>query len=414
MNNEFNENDNIKTVENGDDNIYSASASSSQTRRTVDLSAYGSTRTKRVHERTMSKLEKSKRRSKILYIVANVVLSILLVVSSVTFTGISLLNSQMLKSNQIDAEEQGDFADLITSQNPNVAYFLVCGVDLSESLTDIIMVVCYDLANNKVNVLQIPRDSYMGTDYNSGKLNAVYGSAKKGESRIKALIRCINKRFGLPIDHYATVTIKGTEKIIDIAGGVEMKLDRAFRLVDDTGEHDVSKYFEAGDVTFDGQWGTAFIRHRASYDAGDTARVRAQRKFYAAFMKKMIALDFGQITSIITQCASEISSDLELGQMLGYAQKMKDLKLSDVNIVTVPGEADEFYAPTGYASYFSIHVNEYCKLINDQFRPYETEALTPDDLDIPELAENHSDDYSWITSGGTLDDFDTENQKNDD
>lgn len=375
----------------------------------VNLSQYSDgNRASRAHKKAKTELDKIKKRSKVTYIITNVALSLILVISTVLFVGTSVLGKAILKNNQIDSAENGNFESLLTSANENVTYFLICGVDLSESLTDVIMVACYDLANNKINILQIPRDTYVGSDYKSGKINSVYESARDGESRIKSLIRCINSKFGLPIDHYATVTIQGTEKIIDIAGGVDINLDRPFTLVDDTGSHDVKKYFEAGDNHFDGQWGTAFIRHRASYDAGDTARVRAQRKFYAAFMKKMISLDFGKITSIVTQCADQVSTDLTLGQMLGYAQKFKNLKMTDVSIVTVPGEADEFTPDTGYASYFSVHKSELCKLLNDQFRPYETNALTVDDLDLTELTDTNSSDYDQILSGGTLDDFDTE------
>ena len=365
---------------------------------------------------------KKKKKVNVRLLVTNIILSIVLVFSSVIFVGASVLNSQLLINNDIDSQESEGFKNVVVSPNENVVYFLVCGVDLSEDLTDIIMVVCYDLANNNANILQIPRDTYVGRDrdgtekyYATGKINEIYGKPYKGESKIKALMRCINDRLGLPIDHYATVTIKGTEKIIDIVGGVDIKLERTFNLVDDTTSPQQKKTFEAGEVHFDGQWGTAFVRHRASYDQGDLGRQKAQRSFYAAFMKKLISLDFGQITNIVTQCAKEVSTDLTLGQMLGYAQKMKDLSLKDVSIMSVPGQSpsiSEARANVGLGySYYSIHKEQYVKMINDYFRPYDEEALSVDDISIPQIHSSYNTGYDDFLERGELDSFDTQKPK---
>lgn len=356
-----------------------------------------------------TKAKKKKANKKLL--VTNIVLSVLLVLSSIMFVGATFLDSRLLKKSNIDQEENGKFESVIESPNENVSYFLVCGVDLSENLTDVIMVVCYDLANNQASILQIPRDTFITSDDGranaSNKVNAIYGNARKGESKIKALMRCINSKFGLPIDHYATITIKGTEKVIDIAGGVDITLERSITLIDDTTKPQQKKTFEAGDVHLDGQWGTAFIRHRSSYAQGDLGREKAQRSFYAAFLKKMISMDFGQITSVVTNAANEVSTDLTLGQMLGYAQKMKDLKLSDVQIFSVPGQGCYY---NGY-SFYSVHKSELVTMINDHFLPYDEDGVKSSDLGITELHSSFSDGYDSFLQGGDLSEFDTKAEK---
>ena len=70
----------------------------------------------------------------------------------------------------------------------DVVNILVCGIDYEEGraysndassndgMTDMIMYVNFDVKNKKINMLQIPRDVYVGTDYNTGgtgKINAV-------------------------------------------------------------------------------------------------------------------------------------------------------------------------------------------------------------------------------------------------
>lgn len=386
----------------------SAKLSSHSAAESRDISSHSSGEVD-LMSRSRGSLKQKKRRMRI---ACNVILSIVLALSTLTFTLSTLAGSKLLHNQNIDEDESGKFEEINYSLNENVAYILVCGVDLSENLTDVIMLACYDLANNNVNVLQIPRDTFVGTDVPTGKVNAVYGHARDGESKIKALMRCINQKFGLPVDHYATVTIKGTERIIDIIGGIDIHLERRFKLVDDTGKKDVKKVFEAGDVHLDGQWGTAFIRHRASYDQGDMGRIKAQRSVYAALLKKMTTLDFGQIASLVTQAAGEISTDLTLTEMLGYAQKMRELKLTDVNIMSVPGTAG-YYSPTGQSlSYYSADKTKLCAMLNEYFRPYESTTITPADLEITQLHSGSGDSYyNEFLAGGNLTDFDTEKPK---
>ncbi len=355
---------------------------------------------------TIGNKAKNKKSKKHL-IITNIMLSILLVISTISFTATALLESEILKDNDIDSQEEvGQFEDIMVSPNANVSYFLVCGVDLSENLTDIIMVVCYDTANNEASILQIPRDTYVG-DVPSGKINAVYGNPRDGESKIKALIRCINSKLGIPIDYYATVTISGTEKVIDIMGGVDIKLDRDYTLVDDSRKPEVKKSFEAGKVHLDGQWATALLRHRKSFDQGDIGRLKNQRAVYAAILKQLTSISFSEITSIVTNCMDDVSTNLSLGKALGYAKIVNQLALDKVEIMTLPGQT----ATIGGLSCWVCHKQETVDMLNEYFRPYDETLLTTGDLEILDYAErgsSYDNGYMNWLDDGSLDNFDRE------
>ena len=356
-------------------------------------------------------------KSKKLLILSNVLISLLLVVSIVSFTATAFLESSFLKNSSIDAKETNDkYESIKTSVNENVSYFLICGVDLSENLTDIIMVACYDLANNEMNILQIPRDTYVG-DVPSGKINAVYGHPRTGESKIKALIRCINKNFGLPIDHYATITVKGTEKVIDAMGGIDITLDRdyvgKYHLVDDSRKPEQYKELRKGKVHLDGQWATALIRNRKNTyvngvrDGGDFGRLQNQRAVYAEILKKLTNVSFGEVTSIVTNCMNDVSTDLPIGLALGYAEKANNLKLDKVNIMSLPGQSQYI----NKLSCWACHKQETVDMINKYFRPYETTKLSTSDisiLDYSQVTSKYSKDYGTVIDGGSLSNYDRE------
>lgn len=104
---------------------------------------------------------------------------------------------------------------------PRAVTALVCGLDESESLTDVIMVAMLDTGTKKVEVLQIPRDSYVGLSrYPTGKINSVYGSSgghKKGINNLKDEVSAMLK---LDIDYYAFINLSTLRSVVDDVGGV--------------------------------------------------------------------------------------------------------------------------------------------------------------------------------------------------
>lgn len=371
---------------------------------------YSSTGGNGIDLNSMSRKARKKKVS-VPLIVTNVFLSLLLVFSTVVFCGTTYLGKSLADRDKIDTHEQDDFENIMVSTDENVAYFLVCGVDLSENLTDIIMVVCYDLKAKKVNILQIPRDTFIGTDVPTGKVNAVYGHPRTGESKIKCLMRRINTEFGLPLDYYITVTIKGTEKIIDAMGGVDINLKRSYTLIDDTTSPQTKKYFETGKQHLSGQWATALIRHRSSYDQGDMGRIKAQRSVYAAIMKKMINIDAVQMFNIVKDCMNDVSTNLTVGQALGYAKEARSLSLKKVKVMSIPGQSG-YYNPTGAQtlSYYSVHKDKFVQMLNLYFLPYRNTPITAEDIEVRELHSSYEEGYDGFLEGGSLDTFDNDNE----
>lgn len=361
-------------------------------------------------------------------ITLNVVLSIVLIVSLLGSVAFTLLDTSLLE-NSTNANETGDFEELVASSSEDVSYILVAGTDLSEKLTDIMMVCCYDLKNNQMDILQLPRDTYIDDiNYGYGKLNSIYGHPREGEAPVKALIRRINSDFALPIDHYITVTIPGFRKIVDALGGVEMTFTRSYTVEDsrptDKGGKAVNIKIAQGasksnpiTVRLKGYEAEGFVRHRNSYAMGDLDRVEAQRKFYAAFAKEVKNIEFSELKEIVSECMSDISTDLTLGQMLGYVEKAHSIDLEKIAIEAVPGSSTDpqhyFSAKPGWPklSYFSVDKGKLVDLLNEKFRPYETELLTKSDLGISGIPGYKGYDYFDDSNGDSFSDINGDTKK---
>lgn len=347
---------------------------------------------------------KSKRKKfrKTVNIVASIVLAFSVLLTTVMGAGIWVLGQDINDDSEI---EEGDFEELMVSSDSNVSYILVVGVDPQETLTDIIIIACIDHQKNTLNFLQIPRDTYIGDDVPTKKINAVHGNPRKGEARINALRRRLSSYFGIPLDHYVKFTIKGFSNVIDALGGVTVNIE-----TNNTKGIDIMNPFNKkherigpGVTTLTGPQAVGFVRKRTGvkdgYVKGDIDRIEAQREVYVALAKKLQAMSSTQMMTIAKNCYSEIATDMSIGQILGYAGEVRDIPMDSMGIYAVPGQFDNYNG----LSMWSPHKQEYVNLFNTYFNPYGL-PMTVDDIQMIELHKRlgHSTKESEVEQGGAL------------
>ncbi|MEG2038554.1 MAG: LCP family protein, partial [Oscillospiraceae bacterium] len=142
-------------------------------------------------------------------------------------TGVVLCTSAAayaIKTKYIPPVVSGDTASGNEQSAPlekDVVRVLVAGIDDTGMLTDVIMVGMFDVKSNTASVLQIPRDSFVGNIYPTGKINSVYGHPmiyEKGDG-MQELKAVIMQQFKLPIDYYASISLASFREIINSMGG---------------------------------------------------------------------------------------------------------------------------------------------------------------------------------------------------
>ena len=332
--------------------------------------------------------------------------SILLIIVSVCTVGvIGLLNWRPLIGDDSTIDPNITTPDTIKEKSVN---FLLCGIDFEEGtarghLTDIIMVVNFDVAGNKVNILQIPRDTLVGDDETpTGKINAVYGrSSSYGENGMAGLASVINEMLGITIDHYATVTMTAFRNVVDGLGGVEVDVPQTINLDGVT--------IQAGKQTLNGKQAEKFVRVRYGgglYDGSDTTRVKMQRIFLAALAKELTEVSSGELVGLITKVIGDVTTDMSVGEVINFAGVMQKVDLSNMSIAMLPGQAD-YYQTSSYGSQsvYYLHLNETLQLVNKYFRTYQ-DPLTPEDLNIIEYSgtkvdynDDNENDFQEIIDG---------------
>lgn len=334
--------------------------------------------------------------------VVNVVASIVLTVSillTVLMGGYLSLSGFKLGGLSANEDESGKFDPLTVSSNSGVSYILVLGVDPKGLLTDIIAVACMDHEKNTVNFLQIPRDTFAGDDVPTCKINAVYGNPRKGEARINALRRRISSLFGIPLDHYVLFTIKGFINVIDALGGVTINIEQKNGIEIMDPETLVWERIGPGWVTLTGHQATGFVRKRTGisdgYLKGDIQRIEAQRLVYVALAKKLKSMSLSQMFSVANKCYKEVSTDMSINTILGYATEVRAVNMDQMGIYALPGQN----ASRNRLSMWSPHKAEYVELFNQHFNPYNA-PITEDDIKLTEIHTTYQP--SGVEQGGSL------------
>jgi len=279
-------------------------------------------------------------------------------------------------------------------QAEKVTYFLLLGVDDSSLLTDCIWIMCWDHVANSVNVMQVPRDTYVGSPDSPypHKINAVYGNPRtvkwcdtcglspdesersKGEhtvcgtelvsrkeSHVSALIRVINNRLGLPIDHFVIFNFHGFAKIIDTMGGVDIHLEYTVK--------DSAIYLPPGDHHLTGWPAVDFMRSRKGFANGDIGRVSNQRILIDALMQKALDMDLASMLDVVITCANAecFQTDLSLAEIKDMAVSARSLSVDKLTMVTMPGY-DHWVRPN--PSYYVCNETLTAEMINEYLLPY--------------------------------------------
>lgn len=288
-------------------------------------------------------------------------------------------NSYELNSNAGEIDDKRDFTNdqIIEGQ-----FTVLClGFDETRSNSDVIMLFHFDIINDKINILQIPRDSFVPdfTNSETGKINSVYTLGDENLIPIQRVVDAVRDTFGIPIDRYIATGCDDIVDMVDIIGGIPINLPEQVI-------YSYDKVLYPGEQVLNGEQAELFVRARKGYNEGDIGRVKAQRIFLAAAMEK--ALDLGpiQLTKFLTEVYNKgyIGTDLTLQEMSILSDFGSSIDLDDVTVHMVPGEAT-YYGD--YYSVWSIHKNATIDVINEYFRPYQPE-LSYDSLSITELIES--------------------------
>lgn len=254
--------------------------------------------------------------------------------------------------------------------------FLLTVPDQASGNGDTIMVVTYDVPNQKVGMLSIPRDTLVNEK--NPKINS---SLVPG---IDNLERVVSDLVGFPMDFYVLLDLDAFVEIVDAVGGVDF--DVPVEMYYDDPAQDLHIHYQPGMQHLSGQQALEVCRFRhnadgTGYPLGDVQRAETSRNMMLTVARKVMSLDgltnIGEFIDIVER---NIETNLTARDLTWFAAKGMGLNLSTgITGGTLPGDGNASYKGTNYC--YELYPQESLDIINQLVNPY-TEPLTMEDVHI--------------------------------
>ena len=269
-----------------------------------------------------------------------------------------------------------------TEYKGDVVNVLVCGIDYEEGraysgdgsndgMTDMIMYVNFDVANHKINMLQIPRDTYPGEEYkhgNTGKINAV----ALHNDGIGSLMELIYEQYKLPVDYYVTIDMQSLKEIVDLFGGIEVYIPKDISYKGST--------LEQGYRNLDGEAAEFFVRNR-NYAQADIARLDMQRYFYQGLFARIRTANVWDLAKLAPVALKYVETNIPMDELISMGVSFLQVDSANIMMCKLP----TYSAAQRYndQSHLICDVAKTTDLLNEYFRTYGGPVY---ELDVPTLA----------------------------
>lgn len=261
---------------------------------------------------------------------------------------------------------------------------LVVGTDIASNSTDTMMLVSYDVTNQRATVMSIPRDTLVNP-FGTGRytrINSVYAAYGRGEDGMTALTNEVAELVGFMPDYRVFINWELVGQMVDAIGGVEY--DVPFHMEYDDPAQNLHIYVEKGLQVLDGEHAMQLVRWRKNNpgvasgggDGSDLTRLQVQQGFLKATLKQTLQIkNVTKISELATLFSEHVESDLSLENLLWFATQaiFGGLDVDDVEFVTMPiRSANPYVYPDQEAL---------LELINTKLNPYTTD-VTLNELDL--------------------------------
>lgn len=260
---------------------------------------------------------------------------------------------------------------------------LLVGQDtLGGGNTDTMMLGAYDVLNQKLSVLSLPRDTYVKWNGSTVLLNSIYNRGGGGDKGMEALKEKIGELTGVVPDYHVIVQWEAVGELVDAIGGVWFEVPQRMYY------NDLSQGFkidlQKGYQLLDGDKAMQLIRYRldsddsghyfGGYAMGDLGRIQTQQAFMTAIIAKCLQPDvlLPKLTEYIRIFQENVVTDLSVSNMAYFAKSaVGGLDMDNVEFVTLP------YKAAG--QHLLPDASAIVEVINESFNPYK------DDIQLSEL-----------------------------
>lgn len=307
-----------------------------------------------------------------------------------------------------DEEFDGVKPYLTGARKQDFYTFLLVGRDVAGGgLTDTIMLASYDVPNQSLSIMSIPRDTMVNATWDVKKINSVYNINGGGEAGVTALKGYVAGLTGFEPDFTVTVEWDAVGELVDAIGGVWF--DVPFNMFYSDPYQDLFINQPEGYRLLTGSDAMEVVRWRqnnsgvtSGVSENDITRTQVTQDFIAATVKQCLQIKnvtkVKELARIFTQY---VETELTAGELVWFAEQalVGGLSADEMFMTTMPYTHKLVYSRTQGAklSYVAPQSEELIEIVNQHFNPY-LEDVTMAHLDHMSF----NSDGSVSSSTGTV------------
>lgn len=207
--------------------------------------------------------------------------------------------------------------------------FLLAGVDSTGeetgTRTDTLMLIKADKDNKSIDMISIPRDSYVSINGNMDKINAAHSYGG-----IDLTMSVVRDFLGINLDKYMVISFEAVIKGIDALGGMD---------VDVSSDVAAAMGISPGIHTMNGDEVLSYVRFRKGYQNADIGRINTQQDFMKQFIKEATkAKNLPKLPKVYMAMKPYLETNMGISELSDLALNFKSVDSESLNSVKLEGE----------------------------------------------------------------------------
>lgn len=280
-------------------------------------------------------------------------------------------------------------ADTLYDRKKGFYTFLVAGIDAFSNNTDVLMLASLDTENGKIEIVQIPRDTYINKTvggYESlTRVNAVFSAeynkqinqGRTSKTAKTLAMQDLQKRLSealcINIDEYVLIDTKGFRSIIDAVGGIDYDVPQDMFYEDP--EQELYINLSKGYQHLNGEQCEQLIRYRSGYATGDIGRVELRGDFMTEVFKQVknkFSLDAMLKLIKDKSLLQKVNTSMSLADIFAYVRMCYQLEDDAVSVRTISGSVVQ-NPETGAWIYYCLNKQKALNDINECLNVYKND-----------------------------------------
>lgn len=241
----------------------------------------------------------------------------------------------------VDVTDLGIEEEKMPTISEEYTRFVIFGSDSRDTSnqyagrSDTIIIVVLDNVNKKINLISIPRDTYVDVPgYGYTKINHAYAYGQEQLS-----LKTINSNFGLNLTQYVTIDFSGLVDSIDMVGGVEVYLTQEEVDFINGGMDAANKVAGPGLVNLNGKQALKHSRNR--YVGSDFVRAYRQRTILISLLNKIMQKDVDEILALSDSLLVNVTTNMDINKYKSLFKEVagdRQSYLKNISSVQIPAE----------------------------------------------------------------------------